>query len=34
MGRVWIEEMKKEYLENVLTLLTVVILIDDKVYPE
>jgi len=26
--------MKKEYLENVLTLLTVVILIDDKVYPE
>ncbi len=26
--------MKKEYLENILTLLTVVILIDDKVYPE
>lgn len=26
--------MKKEYLENVLTLLTVVILIDEKVYPE
>jgi len=26
--------MKKEYLENMLTLLTVVILIDDKVYPE
>lgn len=26
--------MKKEYLENVLTLLTIVILIDDKVYPE
>lgn len=26
--------MNKEYLENILTLLTVVILIDDKVYPE
>lgn len=26
--------MKKEYLENVLTLLTIVILIDEKVYPE
>lgn len=26
--------MNKEYLEHILTLLTVVILIDDKVYPE
>lgn len=26
--------MKKEFLENILTLLTVVILIDEKVYPE
>ena len=29
-----VRKMNKEYLENVLSLLTVVILIDEKVYPE